>query len=166
MLSLTPLALHSLHSICSGRVSVSGGAWCVHVPTRGRILGEVIEQGEDLFDFLKNLLCTGLWECIILGEGKTLLGECLLCFWLLSSPRFPSSSSMTASSITSVFEESCFDFWSIASSRCPCLRGSIYAWVSDWYCLSELFVTSLSSSLSCFYFITSLFSGGVLTMHS
>ena len=28
----------------------------MHVPTRGRILGEVIEQGGDLFDFLKKLV--------------------------------------------------------------------------------------------------------------
>ena len=120
--------------------------------------------------FLKNLLSTGLCECIILGElhlweGKTLFGEFLLWFgsWF---PRFPSASCMTASSVTSVFEESCFGFWSIASSRCPCLRELICAWVSDYSWLSELFVTCLSSSLSCFYFITSLVSGGVLTMHS
>ena len=137
------------------------------MPTRGRILREVIEQGGDLFDFWKNLLCTGLWECIILGElhlweGKTLFWEFLLCL----APGFPSAFSMTASSVTSVFEGSCFGFWPIASSRCPCLRGSIYACVSDWSCLSELFVTCLSFSLSCFYFITSLVLDGVLTMHS
>ena len=135
-------------------------------------LGEVIEQGGDLrlVWFSKNLLRTGLWEYIILGElhlweGKALHGECLLCSWLLIFPRFPSASCMTASSFTSVFEESCFGFWSIVSSHCPCLRESICAWVSDCSCLSELFVTCLSSSLS-FYFITSQVSGGMLTMHS
>ena len=74
MLSLTPPASHSLHSICSGGVSASGGALglfrldvCM-CQQGGEFLGEVIEQGGDLFDFLKNLLCTGLCECIILGE--------------------------------------------------------------------------------------------------
>ena len=121
--------------------------------------------------FLKNLLCTGLRECIILGEvalvrGKSFAWGVSALFLAPGFPRFPSASYMTASSVTSVFEESCFGFSSIASSRCPSLRGSISAWVSDCFCFSELCVTCLSSSLSCFYFITSLFSGGVLTMHS
>ena len=74
MLSLTPPAFHSLHSICSGGVSALGGALrpfrldvCM-CQQGGEFLGEVIEQGGDLFDFLKNLLCTVPWECIILGE--------------------------------------------------------------------------------------------------
>ena len=57
MLSLTPPALHSLHSICSGGVSVSGGAIglcsldvCM-CQQGGEFLREVIEQGGDLFDF-------------------------------------------------------------------------------------------------------------------
>ena len=121
--------------------------------------------------FLKNLLCTGPWECIILGELHMWEGKNFACgvsalVLAPGFPRFPSASCMTASSVTSVFEESCFGFWSIASSCCPCLRESIFAWVSDCSCLFELFVTCLSSSLSCFYFITSLVSGGVLTMHS
>ena len=73
-------------------------------------------------------------------------------FWLLIFPRLPSASCMTASSITSVFEESCFGFWSIASSRCHCLSESICAWVSDYSWPFELCVTCLSSSLSCFSF--------------
>ena len=51
MLSLTPPALHSLHSICSGGVSASGGALglfrldvCM-CQQGGEFLGEVIEQG-------------------------------------------------------------------------------------------------------------------------
>ena len=122
-------------------------------------LGEVIEQGGDLrlVWFLKNLLRTGLWECIILGElhlweGKALHGECLFCFWLLIFPRFPSASCMTASSFTSVFEESCFGFWSIASSRCPCLRESIFAWSSDLFLLLSSFCHLFKFSLASLFF--------------
>ena len=57
MLSLTPPALHSLHGICSGGVSASGGALglfrldvCM-CQQGGEFFGEVIEQGGDLFDF-------------------------------------------------------------------------------------------------------------------
>ena len=101
--------------------------------------------------FLKNLLSTGLCECIILGElhlweGKALLGGVSALVLAPGFSRFPSASCMTALSITSVFEESCFGFWSIASSCCPCLRGSISVWVSDYFCFSEFCVTCLSSS--------------------
>ena len=57
MLSLTPPALHSLHSICSGGVSASGGVLGLFridvglCQQGGEFLGEVIEQGEDLFGF-------------------------------------------------------------------------------------------------------------------
>ena len=59
MLSLTPPALHSLHSICSGGVSALGralGLFRLDVcmcQQGGEFLGEVIEQGGDLFDFEK-----------------------------------------------------------------------------------------------------------------
>ena len=59
MLSLTPPALHSLHSICSGEVSASGGALglirldvCM-CQQGGEFLGEVIEQGETCLIFEK-----------------------------------------------------------------------------------------------------------------
>ena len=46
---------------------------------------------------------------VALVRGKILFGEFL--FWFGSwFPRFPSASCMTASSVTSVFEESCFGF--------------------------------------------------------
>ena len=60
--------LHCIHCIASvqGGVSVSGGALglfrldvCM-CQQGGEFFGEVIEQGGDLFDFLKNLLCIGL----------------------------------------------------------------------------------------------------------
>ena len=84
---------------------------------------------------------------VALVRGKGFAWGVSALFWLLIFPHFPSASCMTASSFISVFEESCFGFWSIASSRCPCLRESIFAWVSDCSCTSELFVTCLSSSL-------------------
>ena len=132
-------------------------------------------KGEICLIFEKNLLCTGLWECIILGElhlweGKALLGECLLCFWLLVLVFlvFLQLPGWLRRALPLSLRSHVFGFWSIASSHCPCLRGSICAWVSDWSCLSELFVTCLSSSLSSchFLFFTSLVTGGVLTMHS
>ena len=156
MLSLTPSVLHWLHSICSGGVSASGGVLglfrldvCM-CQQGGEFWEKWSNKGETCLIFKKNLLSTGLCECIILGElhlweGKTLFGEFLLWFGSWFS-RFPSASCMTASSITSVFEESCFGFWSIASSLCLCLRGPIFAWVSDCSCLSELFATCLGSS--------------------
>ena len=55
MLSLTPPALHSLHSICSGGVSVSGGALGLSLDVcmcqQG---GEVSDRTRGkLFDFLR-----------------------------------------------------------------------------------------------------------------
>ena len=149
MLSLTPPSLHSWHSICSGGVSASGGALSLF-----RLDVCMCQQGGEFWEkwsnkgrlvwFLKNLLCTGLWECIILGELH--LWEEKNFAWGVSAlvlapgfPHFPSTSCMTASSVTSVIEELCFGFWSIASSCCPCLRESICAWVSDYSWLSELF---------------------------
>ena len=60
MLSLTPPALHSLHVICSGG-ALGLFRLDVCMCQQGReFLGEVIEQGGDLFDSLKNLLGTEL----------------------------------------------------------------------------------------------------------
>ena len=56
MLSITPLALHSLHSICSGGVSVSGGAlglsldvcMCQQGGEVDRTRGSIVGNGEIL----------------------------------------------------------------------------------------------------------------------
>ena len=106
--------------------------------------------------FLKNLLCRALrvhhFGRVALVRGKNFgLGVSAL-FLAPGFLCFPSTSSMTASSVNSVFEESCFDFWSIASSRCPCLRESICAWVSDYSWLSELFCNLLEFFAFLFLF--------------
>ena len=80
MLSLTPPALHSLHSICSGGVSVSGGA-----------LGLCLDV----------CMCQQGGEVSVQTRGKCM--EFLLCL----APGFSSASGMTVSSTASVFEESC-----------------------------------------------------------
>ena len=43
-------------------------------------------------------------------RGKDFAWGVSALFWLLIFPRLPSASGMTASSFTSVFEESCFGF--------------------------------------------------------
>ena len=96
MLSLTPPALHSLHSISSGGVSVSRGALGLSLDVcmcqQG---GEVSDRTRGkLFDFSKNLFCTGLWECIHVVRVALVRGKCIsvgvsalfsswfsLCFW-------------------------------------------------------------------------------------
>ena len=94
MLSLTPPALHSLHSICSGGVSASGGALglfrldvCM-CQQGGEFLGEVIEQGGDLFDFgfespsfWENCTCEG--KCISGGVFALVVALGFLVFPLL-----------------------------------------------------------------------------------
>ena len=87
----------------------------MHVPTRGRILGEVIEQGGDLFDFFEKLvvhrsLRVHHFGRVALVRGKSFAWGVSTLFLAPGFPRFPSTSSMTASSVTSVFEESCFGF--------------------------------------------------------
>ena len=96
MLSLTPPALHSLHSICSGGVSASGGVLglfrldvCM-CQQGGEFLWEVIKQGGDLFDFWKTCCAQGFesasfWESCTCEREKNFLGEFLLWFWLLVS---------------------------------------------------------------------------------
>ena len=86
----------------------------MHVPTRGRIFGRSDRTRgrlETCLIFEKLVAHRALrvhhFGRVHLWEGKALDGECLLCFWLLIFPRFPSASCMTASSFTSVFEESC-----------------------------------------------------------
>ena len=94
MLSLTPPALHSLHSICSGGVSASEGALglfrlnvCM-CQQGGEFLGEVIEQGGDLFDFgfesasfWENCTCEG--KCISGGVSALVVASGFLVFSLL-----------------------------------------------------------------------------------
>ena len=96
MLSLTPPALHSLHSIYSGGVSASGGVlgllglMCA-CANKGENFGRSDRTRGDLFDFWKTCCAQGFksasfWEsCTCESDGKTLLGEFLLWFWLLVS---------------------------------------------------------------------------------
>ena len=135
----------------------------------GELLWEVIEQGGDLFDFWKTCCAQGFesasfWESCTCEREKLCFGS--VCFvsgsWVfLVFPPLPAWLRRVLP--LSLRSHVLVGFWSIASSRCPCLRESICAWVSDYSWLSELVVTCLSSSLSGFYFITSLVSGGVLT---
>ena len=102
MLSLTPSALHSLHSICSGGVSASLGALGlfrldVCMCQQGgeflgevikQFLGEVIEQGGDLFDFgfesasfWENCTCEG--KCISGGVSALVVAPVFIIFPLL-----------------------------------------------------------------------------------
>ena len=97
MLSLTPPALHSLHSICSGGVSVSGGAFGLSLDVcmcqQG---GEVSDQTRGkLFDFSKKKLvvhralrvhtcgesCTGKGEMISVGVSALFSSWFSLRFW-------------------------------------------------------------------------------------
>ena len=65
----------------------------MHVPTRGRILGEVIEQGETCLIFEKLIVHRALrvhhFGRVALVRGKALLGEFMLCSWLLVFLVFP-----------------------------------------------------------------------------
>ena len=87
--------LHCIHCIASvqgefqlqGELLVFFDLMCA-CANKGENFGRSDRTRGRLVWFLKNLLCTGLWECIILGElhvweEKALLGEFLLCFWLL-----------------------------------------------------------------------------------
>ena len=73
MLSLTP-TLHSSHSICSGGVSVSGGALGLLA-----LMCACANKGENslIFESFKNLLCTGLLECIHVVRVALVRGECI-----------------------------------------------------------------------------------------
>ena len=87
----------------------------MHVPTRGRIFGrEVIEQGGTCLIFEKLVSHRELrvhhFGRVALVRGKGFAWGVSALFWLLIFPRLPSASCMTASSITFVFEESCFGF--------------------------------------------------------
>ena len=98
MLSLTPPASHSWHGICSGGVSASGGALGlfrldVCMCQRGGNFWEMwSNKGENCLTFerIKNLLCTGLWECIHVVRVARVRGKCIsggvsALFWLLVS---------------------------------------------------------------------------------
>ena len=86
----------------------------MHVPTRGRILGEVIEQGGTCLIFEKLVVHRALrvhhFGRVALVRGKSFAWGVSALFLATGFPRFPSTSSMTATSVTSVFEESCFGF--------------------------------------------------------
>ena len=76
---------------------------------------EVIEQGGDLFDFFEKLVVHRALRVHRLGRVAHVRGKNFACgvFALVLAPgfpRFPSTACMTASSVTSVFEESCFGF--------------------------------------------------------
>ena len=110
MLSLTPPALHSLHSICSGGVSASGGALGLF-----RLDVCMCQQGGDLFDFLKKLVEHRALRVHHFGRVALVRGKNFACgvsalVLAPGFPRFPSASCMTVSSVTSVFEESCCGF--------------------------------------------------------
>ena len=81
--------------------------------------------------FIKGVEHRALWVHhfgrVALVRGKNFAWGVSALFLTPGFPCFLSTSSMTASSVTSIFEESCFGLWSIASSHCPCLRESICA---------------------------------------
>ena len=111
----------------------------------------------DLFDFWKTCCAQDFesalfWESCTCERERLGRGSFLFCL----APGFPSASGMTVSSLASVFEESYFGFWSIASSHCPCLRESICAWVSDYSWLSELFCHLLEFFAFLFLFLSLL----------
>ena len=87
MLSLTPPALHSLHSVCSGGVSVSGGALglCLDV-CMCQQGGEVSDQTRGkLFDFFQKLVVHRALRVHTCGESCTGKGEMHGVFVLFSS---------------------------------------------------------------------------------
>ena len=98
MLSLTPPALHSLHSICSGGVSVSGGALglfsldvCMW-QQGGEGFGERSDRTKGLiFEFIVHrALRVHHFVSVALVRGKSFAWRVstLLCFWLLNKGVF------------------------------------------------------------------------------
>ena len=84
------------------------------------------------------------WELHVWG-GNAFQGEFLLCL----APGFLVASAWLCRALPlSLRSHACV--WSIASSRCPCLRGSIFAWLSDLFLLSSSFL-SLAQVLSFFF---------------
>ena len=75
---------------------------------------EVIEQGGALFVFEKLVVHRALrvhhFGRVALVRGKSFACGVSALFLAPGFPRFPSASCMTALSVTSVFEESCFGF--------------------------------------------------------
>ena len=89
----------------------------MHVLTRGRIFGRSDRTRgrlETCLIFKKFVAHRGFrvhcFGRVALVRGKGFAWGVSVLFWLLIFPRLPSTSCMTASSITSVFEESCFGF--------------------------------------------------------
>ena len=76
----------------------------------GEFLGEVIEKGVTWLIF--ETCCAQGFDVVrvALVRGKSFTWGVSVLFLAPGFPRFPSTSSMTASSVTSVFEESCFGF--------------------------------------------------------
>ena len=119
MLSLTPPALHSLHSICSGGVFASGGALglfrldvCM-CQQGGEIFGERSDRTRGCLIFelvVHRALRVHHFGRVALVRGKSFAWGVSALFLAPGFSRFPSASCMTASSITSIFEESCFGF--------------------------------------------------------
>ena len=113
MLSLTPLALHSLHSICSGGSQLQGELDVCMCQQEGEDFGERSDRtrGCLIFELVVHMaLRVHHFVSIALVRGKSFDWGVSALFLAPGFPRFPSTSSMTASSVTSVFEESCFGF--------------------------------------------------------
>ena len=89
----------------------------MHVQTRGRIFGRSdrtrgrLETCLIFENFVAHrALRVHHFGRVALVRGKGFAWGVSALFWLLIFPRLPSASCMTASSITSVFEESCLGF--------------------------------------------------------
>ena len=145
MLSLTPPVLHSLHSICSGGVSVSGG-----------VLGLfsldvcMCQQGGEVWFLREPKTCWAQgfesaymrWELHLWG-GNAFQGEFLLCL----APGFLVTFAWLCRALPlSLRSHACV--WLIASSHCPCLRESISAWSSDLFLLLSSFCHLFKFSLA------------------
>src|SRR6185503_10962477 len=120
MLSLTPSVLHSLHSICSGGVSASGGVLglfrldvCM-CQQGGEFWEKGLNKGETYLIFEKLVVHRALrvhhFGRVALVRGKSFAWGVSALLLAPGFPRFPSASCMTVSSVTSAFEESYFGF--------------------------------------------------------
>ena len=107
MLSLTPPALHSLHSICSGGSQLQGELDVCMCQQEGEDFGERSDRTRGCLIFE---LVVHHFVSVALVRGKRFAWGVSALFLAPGFPCFPSTFSMTASSVTSVFEESCFGF--------------------------------------------------------
>ena len=91
----------------------------------------------DLFDFWKNLLRTGLWECTS-GRQRLCMGSVCFVFGSWFFLAFPPLLAWLRRALPlSLRSHVCV--WSIASSRCPCIRESISVWSSDLFLILSSF---------------------------